>query len=58
MKEPVVMELAWLSKHWIISMYSYICEINFTLAKVTRSGLMLYISDPNMVPNLPNAVMT
>jgi len=24
----------------------------------TRSGLMLYISHPNIVPSLPNAVMT
>jgi hypothetical protein len=28
------------------------------LAIETRSGLMSYISHPNMVPNLPNAVMT
>jgi hypothetical protein len=29
-----------------------------TLAMETRSGLISYISHPNMVPSLPNAVMT
>jgi hypothetical protein len=31
---------------------------NLTLAKVTRSGLMLYLSQPNIVPSLPNAHIT
>jgi hypothetical protein len=29
-----------------------------TLAIVTRSGLMLYFSQPNIVPSRPNAQMT
>lgn len=29
-----------------------------TFAKETRSGLMLYLSQPNIVPSLPNAHIT
>lgn len=33
-------------------------ESHFTLARDTRSGFMLYLSHPNIVPSLPNAQIT
>lgn len=33
-------------------------ESHLTLAKDTRSGFKLYLSDPNIVPSLPNAQIT